>query len=193
MTLELSGAQVAGRIAQIVPGARVEAQGLSCYVAAEDLPAVALAVRDDPELRFQMLTNLTAVDYLTHFEVVYHCVSLAKNQLGLLKVRVPDRLNASVPSVVSVWYGAHLQERETYDLMGIRFEGHPDLRRILLWEGFAGHPLRKDFMGISGAMQHAGLPHFPKQEQGYGVLNGPRWSDEPQPAPPDPFAPGAPY
>lgn len=193
MTLELTGEQVAGRIAQIVPGARVEAIGLSCYVHPDDLVAVATAARDDPELRFQMLTNLTAVDYLTHFEVIYHCVSLAKNHLGLFKVRVPDRDNAAVPSVTSVWWGAHLQEREVYDLMGIRFEGHPDLRRLFLWEGFAGHPLRKDFLGISGATRHAGLPHFPKQEQGYGVLNGPRWSAEPQPLPPDPFAPGAPF
>lgn len=193
MTVELSGEQVAGRVAQIVTDARVEAVGLSCYVQPQDLVAVCTALRDDPELRFQMLTNCTAVDYITHFEMVYHCQSLAKNHLGLLKVRLDDHDYPAVPSVTPVWWGAQLQERELYDLMGIHFEGHPDLRRIFLWEGFAGHPLRKDFMGISGALQHAGLPHFPKQEQGYGVLNGPRWTDEPQPAPPDPFAPGPPF
>jgi NADH-quinone oxidoreductase subunit C len=193
MTLELTGAQVANRIAVIAPGTRVEPLGLSCYVDSAAILAVARALRDDPELRMQMLTSLTAVDYLTHFEIVYHCVSLAKNHLGVLKVRIADREDAVVPSVTDVWWGAHLQEREAYDLMGIRFEGHPDMRRIFLWEGFAGHPLRKDFMGISGAAQHAGLPHFPKQEQGYGVLNGPLWSAENQQTRPDPFAPGAPF
>ncbi len=94
----------------------------------------------------------------------------------MLKVRLEDRDAPELPSVTPVWYGAQLQEREVYDLFGIRFSGHPDLRRIFLWEGFAGYPLRKDFLQISNGAQHPGLPHFPKQEQGYGVLVGPNWT-----------------
>jgi NADH-quinone oxidoreductase subunit C len=176
MTLELSGEQVAGRIMQIVPGTTVAAVGMSVYIAAEDLIAVCTALRDDPELRMQFLVSLTAADYLTHFEMVYHVQSFAKNHLAVLKVRVEDREEPEVPSLSPVWYGAHLQEREVYDLFGIRFSGHPDLRRIFLWEGFAGYPLRKDFLQISNGAQHPGLPHFPKQEQGYGVLVGPNWT-----------------
>ncbi len=63
----------------------------------------------------------------------------------VLKVRLPDKANPALPSLISVWPGADFQEREVYDMMGIRFEGHPNLRRILLWEGFEGYPLRKDY------------------------------------------------
>lgn len=176
MTVELTGDRVAHRIATLVPSAPVEVIGRSAYVEANDIVAVCQALRDDPELRMQFLVGLTAVDYVSHFEVIYHIQSFAKNHLAVLKVRLEDRAYPEVPSVVPVWYGAHLQEREVYDLFGIRFAGHPDLRRIFLWEGFAGYPLRKDFLQISNGTQHPGLPHFPKQEQGYGVLVGPNWT-----------------
>jgi NADH-quinone oxidoreductase subunit C len=182
MTVELTGERVARRVAELVPAAKVEPVGRSLYVEAQDLVAVCSALRQDPEMRLQFLTSCTAVDYVTHFEMVYHAQSLAKNHLAVIKVRLDDRENPELPSVTPVWYGAHLQEREVYDLFGIRFVDHPDLRRIFLWEGFAGYPLRKDFLQISNGSQHPGLPHFPKQEQGYGVLTGPNWSaqDEPQ-------------
>ncbi len=167
----------------LVPDARTEAVGLSLYVQGQDLVRVCTALRDDSELRMQYLANLTAVDYVTHFETVYHVQSLIQNHLVVLKVRIEDRVEPEVPSLVPVWYGAHLQEREVYDLFGIRFNGHPDLRRIFLWEGFAGYPLRKDFLQISNGAQHPGLPHFPKQQQGYGVLVGPNWTE---PQPPEP-------
>jgi NADH-quinone oxidoreductase subunit C len=176
MTLELTGERVAQRLAVLVPSAQLEAVGKSVYARPADLVAVCTALRDDPELRMQYLVNMTAVDYVTHFETVYHVQSFAKNHLAVLKVRIDDRDEPEIPSVTPVWYGAQLQEREVYDLFGIRFSGHPDLRRIFLWEGFAGYPLRKDFLQISGGAQHPGLPHFPKQEQGYGVLVGPRWT-----------------
>jgi NADH-quinone oxidoreductase subunit C len=180
MTLELTGRRVADRLAMLVPDARTEAVGMSLYLQSADLVRVCTALRDDAELRMQFLTNLTAVDYVTHFETVYHVQSLVQNHLAVLKVRIDDRVEPEVPSLVPVWYGAHLQEREVYDLFGIRFSDHPDLRRIFLWEGFAGYPLRKDFLQISNGSQHPGLPHFPKQEQGYGVLVGPNWT-APQP------------
>jgi NADH:ubiquinone oxidoreductase subunit C len=80
----------------------------------------------------------------------------------VLKVEA-DHESPEVPSVVSVWLGAHLQEREAYDLLGIRFAGHPDMKRIFLWEGFPGHPLRKDFLELPGGF-HPGLSRFPNQE-----------------------------
>jgi NADH-quinone oxidoreductase subunit C len=108
--------------------------------------------RDDERLAFAMLTDLTAVDYLAYpgredgprFEVVYHLYSLAHNHRLRLKVRV-DEDDAVIPTAVPLWPIANWLEREVWDMFGIRFEGHPDLRRLLLYEAFAGHPLRKDY------------------------------------------------
>ncbi len=104
-------------------------------------------MRDDPALDFDFLMDVTAVDYLgsvPRFEVVYHLYSLARNHRLRLKARVPEE-DPRIASVVPVWRGADWLERETYDMYGIRFEGHPDLRRIYLYEEFQGHPLRKDY------------------------------------------------
>ena len=113
-------------------------------VQAEHLLEVATVLRD--ELGYDLLSSVTGVDYLPDgkMEVVYHALQTIGGPLLCFKVQMP-RDNPIVPSVTSVWPGAEFQEREAYDLLGIRFEGHPDLRRILLWEGFEGHPLRKDW------------------------------------------------
>ena len=104
-------------------------------------------LRDDPDLLFDMLLDVTAVDYLgrkPRFEVVYHLYSVAKNHR--VRVKVPLEENDLVlPTVVPLWVGANWLERETWDMYGIRFDGHPDLRRIYLYEEFQGHPLRKDY------------------------------------------------
>lgn len=113
-------------------------------VAPSALHDVALFVRD--ELGFDFLTDVAAVDWPERFEVVYHLYGIQSGQ-GLLTLKVPleDKENPRVPSVVDVWRSANFQEREEYDLMGIIFEGHPNLTRIMMWEGYEGHPLRKDF------------------------------------------------
>ena len=119
----------------------------------------------DSQLRFNFLMDLTAVDYLgrdPRFEIVYHLSSLAHNHSLVLKVRA-DHESPEVPSVCGVWQGANLQEREAYDLLGIQFSGHPNLKRMLLWEGFPGHPLRKDFMSLQGGVS-PGLRRFPKED-----------------------------
>ncbi len=107
---------------------------------------VALAARD--KLGFDYLSSATAVDYLgkgDHLEMVYHTYRIREGGPALaIKAQTP-RESASLPSLVGVWRGADFQEREAWDLMGIRFEGHPNLKRLLLWEGFDGHPLRKDW------------------------------------------------
>ena len=114
-------------------------------VSAEKLLEVSQFARD--ELGFDYLSSVTGVDLLPEdkMEVVYHTYNTSKGGGSvILKVQVA-RDEPSVPSVISVWPGADFQEREAWDLLGIHFENHPDLRRILLWEGFEGHPLRKDW------------------------------------------------
>jgi NADH-quinone oxidoreductase subunit C len=104
-------------------------------------------LRDAPGLRFEFLADLTAVDLYPNeprFEVVYHLLSLETAERLRLKVRVSGE-NPQVDSVVRVWPSANAFEREAFDLFGIRFDGHPYLRRILLPEDWEGHPLRKDY------------------------------------------------
>jgi NADH-quinone oxidoreductase subunit C len=109
---------------------------------------VLLFLRDDADLRFDMPTDLTVVDWFRkkepRFEVVYHLYSTVKNHRVRLKVPV-DEDDPVVPSSHPVWVGFDWYEREAYDLYGIRFAGHPNLTRVLMWEGFEGHPLRKDY------------------------------------------------
>jgi NADH-quinone oxidoreductase subunit C len=104
-------------------------------------------LRDTPELEFDMLTDVTAVDYLgqqPRFEMVYHLYSLGKNRRLRVKARVPEQ-PAEIDTLSELWSSANWMEREVYDMYGIRFKGHPDLRRLLLYEEFEGHPLRKDY------------------------------------------------
>jgi NADH-quinone oxidoreductase subunit D/NADH-quinone oxidoreductase subunit C/D len=113
-------------------------------VAADHLITVAWALRD--EFGYDYLSSITAVDYLPEdcLEVVYHLYRSIGGGALVLKVRT-GRAQSRVPSLVHLYPGAELQEREVWDLLGVHFSGHPDLRRILTWEGFAGHPLRKDW------------------------------------------------
>ena len=93
-----------------------------------------------------MLVAISAVDYIDSIELIYHLTSTIHNHSAVIKARLYNLDNLKAPSVVSLWKGADLQEREIWDLMGVRFEGHYNLKRILLWEGFPGHPLRKDYL-----------------------------------------------
>lgn len=119
----------------------------TAIVLREKLLDVCRWLRDDPELCFDMLLDVTAVDYLgrkPRFEVVYHFYSIEKNHRFRLKVPLEES-DPKLPSLVSLWVGANWLERETWDMYGIVFDGHPDLRRIYLYEEFQGHPLRKDY------------------------------------------------
>ena len=116
------------------------------YINAENLHEVCLFFRDDPQFQMDMLRYLDCVDYIDHFELRYALLSLQKNQSLTFKVRLWGRDTLELPSVVDVWEGANLQEREIYDLMGVEFTDHPNMKRVFLWEGFPGHPLRKDFL-----------------------------------------------
>ena len=133
------------------------------------LPGTLRALRDRPELRFEILVDLCGVDYSTYggaydgkrFAVVYHLLSLANNHRVRVRCFAPDDEFPVVPSAVEVWPNANWFEREAFDLFGIMFPGHPDLRRILTDYGFIGHPFRKDFP-ISGYVE---MRYDPEQKR----------------------------
>jgi NADH-quinone oxidoreductase subunit C len=128
-------------------GALTEAFGeLTLGVAASELLKVLTVLRDDPALRFVSIIDICGVDYPERerrFDVVYHLLSPTRNARIRLKVETDEK--TPVPSAVDVFPGALWFEREAYDLYGILFTGHPDMRRLLTDYGFDGHPLRKDF------------------------------------------------
>jgi NADH:ubiquinone oxidoreductase subunit C len=145
MTVAICAKDIIGLLNARFPGAVEEAGVDSILVKSENLPAAVEYLKTADGLRFDYLNFITAVDYYTYFEVVYMFTSLEFNRSITLKARCYTRDNPTVPSLTGLYQGADIQEREIYDLMGIAFQGHPNLKRILLWEGFDGHPLRKDF------------------------------------------------
>jgi NADH-quinone oxidoreductase subunit C len=146
MTAALSGKDVAGKIKREFPDIIIESNDTYLLVKSESLFDVISYLKTTPELEFDYLSGITAVDYLDYFDVVYHLTSIVNNHSFVVKTRCYGRENLSVPSIVNLYKGANTQEREIYDLMGISFEGHPNMKRIFLWEGFEGHPLRKDYL-----------------------------------------------
>lgn len=125
------------------------------YASAEGVTELLTFLKDDAAFQFNRLENVTAVDYKTYFEMVYHLFSWSeRNDWLTVKVKL-EHDAPRVPSVTGVFPGAEFEEREVYDLMGISFIGHPDLRRILLADDFSGHPLRKDYKAVAP-------PHVPR-------------------------------
>lgn len=119
----------------------------TAVVRPERIVEIGTFLRDDPDLLFDFAMDLTAVDYLgeePRFEVVYHLFSLEKKHRVRIKARVPEE-DPAIDSVASVWPGMNWYEREAWDMYGIRFRNHPNLTRILMYEEFVGHPLRKDY------------------------------------------------
>jgi NADH-quinone oxidoreductase subunit C len=126
----------------------VEAHGeLTVVVDRTQIVDICRFLKDDPDLRFDLLMDMAGVDYLgrePRFEVVYHLYSIPHNSRVRLKVRVPEG-DLVVPSVSAVWSTANWHEREAFDMLGIEFADHPDLRRIYMPDDYPGYPLRKDF------------------------------------------------
>ena len=142
----LLGNELAHRLEQALPGLVEQWDESAVWVAPSSIAAAARFLHDEPSLDFQFLNSISAVDFIEYFELVYHLTSLRQQHTAVVKARVYGREEPSLPSVYQVWRGADFQEREIWDLMGVRFDGHPNMKRIMLWEGFEGHPLRKDYL-----------------------------------------------
>ena len=145
MIVAMPAKDIISKLAVQFPGSLEEAGSDSVRVKADALLAVMDYLKNTAGLDFDYFSFVTAVDFYQYFEVVYHLTSLKNNHSLFIKTRVYDRANPTVPSVTRLWQGADFQEREVYDLMGIKFAGHPNMKRIVLWEGFPGYPLRKDW------------------------------------------------
>jgi NADH-quinone oxidoreductase subunit C len=134
----------------LLPRKEKEDEQVCVRVPLERLLAVMEFLREDDRCSFEQLCDLGGVDYLNfpkardRFAVVYALLSVTKGHRLWVKCFVNDP-DPEVPSVTGIWWGADWPEREVYDLFGIKFKGHPDLRRIMTWEGFEAHPLRKDY------------------------------------------------
>lgn len=116
----------------------------SIKVKPDKIVEVMQELRDNPKYELNLIMNLSSVEYPENFTMLYHLNSLTYKHKLTVKVEV-DKVTPQVPSIISVWKAADVMEREVYDLMGISFTGHPNLKRILLADDFVGHPLRKDF------------------------------------------------
>jgi NADH-quinone oxidoreductase subunit C len=145
-TLEQLGKTIADALGERVTAVNVAYGELSINVRCADIVEVATFVRDDPRCLFWCIIDVTAVDWPgrdKRFDIVYHLLSPKWNRRVRIKVQTDEV--TPVPSLIGVYPGADWFERETYDLYGVLFTGHPDMRRILTDYGFEGHPLRKDF------------------------------------------------
>ena len=138
--------EIKTHLESLLPGLTLTVESGALIVPPGQLLSVCRTLKDSERFRLDYLSNLAAADYPPErIEVVYHLCSMAqKHGPVTLKVKLP-RENTAVAPVVPVWRGAEFQEREAYDLYGVKFEGHPDLRRILMWDEFEGYPMRKDY------------------------------------------------
>jgi NADH-quinone oxidoreductase subunit C len=166
--LETLQSALAAALGPQLKGQYVDRGQLTLEIAAADLVAVCTKLRDEPSLRFTILVDLIGMDYEGYagwegarFAVIYALLSIEHNMRVRLRVACPDEDFPSVDSVIGVWPSANWYEREAFDLYGIVFEGHPDLRRILTDYGFVGHPFRKDFP-ISGYVE---MRYDPEQKR----------------------------
>lgn len=131
----------------VVEAARFDHDEMTIYVERSSIGEACTLLRDNPECAFNFLADVTCVDWYPReprFEVVYHLLSIPKKERVRLKVRL-DSGSPTLDSVTPVWPGANYFEREVFDLFGVRFTGHPYLRRIQMPEDWEGHPLRKDY------------------------------------------------
>ena len=147
MTAILDISKIINAITKELPDSVIKSDDKSVWIRPDDIKKACAILKNPKGLDFSFLTSISAVDYIEYFEIVYHLTSMRQNYSGIIKVKCYGRNNVNLPSVIDIWKTADLQEREIWDLMGIQFEGHPNLKRILLWEGFDGHPLRKDYLG----------------------------------------------
>ena len=144
----MDNAALKERILGLVPDAEYQEnkQFLTFIIPPAKMHDLAVKLKNEADLAFDFLFCLTGVDMVKFLEVVYHLESTTHHHQIELKVRTEDRENGAVDTVCDIWRTAELLEREVFDLLGIRFNNHPDLRRIFLEDGWVGHPLRKDYV-----------------------------------------------
>jgi len=142
----MENTQLTAAIAALVPDAEVKhgRQFVEVTVKSEKILAVMETLKETKDTSFDLLVSLTGMDWGTDLGVVYHLRSTVFNHMIVVKIMIPDRENPSADSLCQVYPGAEFHEREVYDLLGIRFNGHPDLRRLFLDSSW-GYPLRKDY------------------------------------------------
>jgi len=145
MTIPFNPQEIASQLLNKFPDSVTGTDDVCLWVKSENIAQVCGVLKTEWSLDF--LVAVTGVDLIEYFEVVYHLNSISRNRSLVVKTRLYDRTAPSLASVYGVWQGADLQEREVWDLMGISFSGHPNMRRILTWEGFPGHPLQKTHLG----------------------------------------------
>ena len=145
MTVALAAVDVQKKIEAKFPGT-TSIDKNAVLVKADSLLDIMSFLKKSPDLAFDYMTTITAVDYIDYFEVIYLLVSMEYNHGLTVKTRVFDREQPFLSSVISLWHSADYQEREIYDLMGISFKGHPNLKRIVLWPEFKGYPQRRDYL-----------------------------------------------
>ncbi|MFL2644451.1 MAG: NADH-quinone oxidoreductase subunit C [Dehalococcoidia bacterium] len=143
---DLHGDTVANRLSEIDPEWVEKSDFMNVWIKPESLIDVCKFLMSDKDLVMDYLNAITAVDFIDHFDVIYQLTSTVTRKRIVVRSSLYGREELSIDSVTSLWSGANLQEREIWDLMGITFLGHPNMKRLLLWEGFEGHPLRKDFL-----------------------------------------------
>ena len=146
MTTAVTGTELSEALRQRFPDAVVAENEGAVWVTPSAVREICAYLRTDAAHRYDLLNSVMGVDYVDHFELVYQMTSIERNASAVVKAKVYGREAPTLPSVVSVWKGADLQEREIFDLLGVSFEGHPNLKRLLTWEGFNGHPLRRDYL-----------------------------------------------
>lgn len=139
--------ELKAKLTELAPAATFDEAGewLSIAVDAKDWLPLAKALRSYFDLQFDFLFNLTAVDWKTYLTVVYHLRSTKLEHVLVVKARIADRNNAEIETVSNIWRTAEFHEREAFDLIGVKFLHHPDLRRLFLTEDWVGYPLRKDY------------------------------------------------
>jgi NADH-quinone oxidoreductase subunit C len=146
MTTSLKAPEIGKQILAQFPESLSGTTDAAILVNSQSLIKVMTYLKTTTGLDFDYMTTITAVDYFQYFEIIYNLVSMKHNHSLVVKTRVYGRENLTLPSVINLWRSADHQEREIYDLMGITFEGHPNMKRIVLWPEFKGHPQRKDYL-----------------------------------------------
>jgi NADH:ubiquinone oxidoreductase subunit C len=144
----MTNEELKNKFTELLPGATFDETGewLNVLIDAKDWLPLATQLRNYFDLHFDFLFCVTAVDWKTHFTMVYHMRSTTLGHILVVKAKIADRINPEIESVSKIWRTAEFHEREAYDLMGIKFLNHPDLRRLFLTEDWVGYPLRKDYI-----------------------------------------------